>query len=371
MSLRSVVGDMDLDTVLKEGCTRDWQTVHEVEPVRFAVIGLGWFTKGRALPALEESDLCTPTVLVSSSTEKARTVAENTDTDCRGITYDQFHGGVASDEYDAIYICTPNALHLEYAETAASFGKHVLCEKPIERSSARARQLTDACAEAGVELMVGYRMHTEPAVRRARELIENGYIGRPVGVSGDMSQRLLDRVNPDPDQWRLDKQLAGGGALFDIGLYPLNTARYLLDADPIAVSGHLSSTHDAFSEVEETISFSVEFPDQVVADCFASYNARQSSSITVTGTEGQVRVEPAFFQDQTRQLHLSRGNGEVSVTVERVDQMLEEFDYFADRLRGDESIRPDGDHGVVDVQTMERVYEAAEENRWLSVNLSA
>jgi len=368
---RSVVRDMDLDTVLEEGCARDWQTVHGVEPVRFAVIGLGWFTKGRALPALEESALCTPTVLVSSSTEKARTVAGDTDTDCRGITYDQFHEGVASDEYDAVYICTPNALHLEYAETAASLGKHVLCEKPIERSSERARELTAVCADAGVELMVGYRMHTEPAVRRARELITNGYIGRPIGVSGDMSQRLLDRVNPDPDQWRLDKQLAGGGALFDIGIYPLNTARYLLDADPVAVSGRLSSTHDAFSAVEETISFAVEFPDHVVANCFASYNARQSSSITVTGTEGQVRVEPAFFQDQTRQLHLSRGDGNVSVTVERVDQMLEEFDYFADRLRGDEPIRPDGDHGVIDVRTMERVYEAAEENRWLPVNRSA
>ena len=358
---------MNLDAVLEESCVRDWQTVESVEPVRFAVIGLGWFTRGRALPAMEKSDRCVPTVLVSSSAEKAEGVAEDTAGATRGITYEEFHDGAAADAYDAVYICTPNALHLEYAETAAGLGKDVLCEKPIERSSDRGRKLVSVCDDADVELMVAYRMHTEPAVRRARELIESGYVGEPMSVTGDMSQRLLDRVNPDPDQWRLDEDLAGGGALFDIGIYPLNTARFLLDADPVAVAGRTSSTHDAFDDIDETVSFSVTFPDDVYANCFASHNARQSSGITVTGTEGQVSVEPAFFQDQARRLHVSRGDSEASFTLEKVDQMLEEFDYFADRVRGGGEIRPDGDHAVVDVEAMETVYEAADEQRWIAL----
>jgi xylose dehydrogenase (NAD/NADP) len=215
--------------------------------------------------------------------------------------------------------------------------------------------------------MIAYRMHTEPAVRRARELIADGYIGDPMAVTGNMSQRLLDRVNPDPDQWRLDEWLAGGGALFDIGIYPLNTARYLLDADPVAVTGNVSSTHDAFDDVDETVAFSVAFPGDVYGQCYASHNARQSSGITVTGTEGQVRIEPAFFQDQSRQLHVSRGDGRASVSLDRVDQMLEEFDYFADRVRGTDPIYPDGAHGLVDMRTMEAVYEAAETESWVDV----
>ncbi|WP_152042466.1 D-xylose 1-dehydrogenase Gfo6 [Salinigranum salinum] len=360
---------MDLDAVLEESCARDWQTVDPdtVDRVRFAVIGLGWFTRGRALPALTDSDLCEPTVLVSSSTEKAQRVAAETAGADHGITYDEFHDGVATDAYDAVYVCTPNALHLAYVETAATYGKDVLCEKPMERDSDRARRLRDAAVEAGIDLMVAYRMHTEPAVRRARELVEAGYIGDPMSVTGDMSQRLLDRVNPDPDQWRLDEDLAGGGALFDIGIYPLNTARFLLDADPVAVTGKTASSHDAFDEVDETVSFSVEFPDEVYANCYASHNARQSSSITVTGTEGQVRVEPAFFQDQARQLHVSRGDGRATVTLTPVDQMREEFDYFADRVRGSDSIHPDGTHGLVDMRVMEAIYEAAEIDRWISV----
>ncbi|RLM53452.1 gfo/Idh/MocA family oxidoreductase [Halobellus sp. Atlit-31R] len=360
---------MDVDSLLSNSCRRDWQTVEpaEIEPVRFAVIGLGWFTTGRALPALEQSEMCEPTVLVSSSAEKAERMAAETDGAAHGITYEEFHDGAASEAYDAVYIVTPNALHLEYVETAAALGKDVLCEKPMERDSERAVELRETAVDADVELMIAYRMHTEPTVRRARELVANGYIGDPMSVTGSMSQRLLDRIDPDPNQWRLDEALAGGGALFDIGIYPLNTARFLLEADPVAVTGNVSSTHDAFDEVDETVAFSAEFPQEVYAQCYASHNARQSSGLTVTGTEGQVRIEPAFFQDRTRKLHVSRGDGRATIAVERVDQMLEEFDYFADRVRGAESVYPDGDHGVVDMRAMEAVYEAAESGRWVSL----
>ena len=360
---------MDIERLIGSQCRRDWERTDpdDVATVRVAAVGLGWFTRGRALPALADSDRCEPTVLVSGSPGKADRVAGEFDAVERTLTYEEYADGVGTDAYDAVYVCTPNAFHLDHARAAAAHGKAVLCEKPIERDSERARELVAACDDAGVELMIAYRMHTEPTVRRAREAIDAGYVGDPVAVRGDMSQRLLERVDPDPDQWRLDADLAGGGALFDIGLYPLNTARFLLDADPVAVTGSVGSTHDAFDGVEETVACSVRFPDGVTAACFASHNARQASSITVTGTEGQVRIEPAFFQDQPRRLHLSRGDSRAEIEVDRVDQMREEFDYFADRLRGDAPIHPDGRHGVVDVEVMEAVYEAADRDVWVEV----
>jgi len=360
---------MDVSTLFAECTRRDWERVdaESADPVRFAVIGLGWFTRGRALPALEASDRCEPTVLVSSTTEKAERVATEFETPDHGITYEQFHDGTAREAYDAVYVCTPNALHLESVETASEFGKAILCEKPLESSTERAERLVEATASAGVELMVGYRMHTEPAVRRARELIAAGDIGKPVAVQGHMSQVMLDHVNPDTDQWRLDAELAGGGALFDIGIYPLNTARFLLDADPVAVSGHTASDQEAFDEVDERVTFTVEFPEEVYASCFASHAARQSSAISVTGTEGRVRIEPAFFQNRTRKLHVSRGDGRGSIAVDRVDQMLEEFDYFADRLRSGQPIEPDGEHALLDMQAMEAIYRSDRAGRWVSV----
>lgn len=362
--------NMQLESILDRGCERDWQSVTttESEPVRFAIIGVGWFTRERVLPALAKSELCEPTVIVTSTAKKANRAATTVEGAKHGITYDQFHEGEATDAYDAVYICTPNALHLPYARTAAEYDKAVLCEKPMERDSERARELINICDTHNVPLMIAYRMHTEPAVRRMREIVDAGLIGDPVEVYGTMTQRLLERINPDPDQWRLDKELAGGGALFDIGLYPLNTARFVLGDDPVRVSSRTRSTHDAFDEVDETVSSTIEFPGEVYATCTASHNARQSSTLRITGTEGQVAVEPAFFQDQQRTLQVSRGDGRLSVSLEKVDQMHEEFDYFADRVRTGEPILADGEHGLIDVQVMEKIYEAAAEQRWLSVS---
>lgn len=361
---------MQLESILDRGCERDWQTVTtaDTEPVRFAVIGIGWFTRERVFPALVESEFCEPTVIVTSTAEKAERVATTVEGAEHGITYDQFHEGEAADAYDAVYICTPNALHLPYVRTAAAYDKAVLCEKPMERDSDRAREMIDVCEKHSVPLMIAYRMHTEPAVRRMREIVDAGLIGEPVEAYGTMTQRLLERINADPDQWRLDEELAGGGALFDIGLYPLNTTRFVLGKDPVAVTGRTRSTHDAFDDVDETVSCTVEFPGEVYATCTASHNARQSSTLRITGTEGQVAVEPAFFQDQQRTLHVSRGDGRLSVSLEKVDQMREEFDYFADRIRTGEPILSDGNHGLVDIQVMETIYESASERQWLSVS---
>lgn len=352
---------MDLETILTRGCARDWEqtSAADTEPVRFAVVGVGWFTLRSVLPAVADSDRCRTTVLVSGSPETARQAAATHTDGATVLSYEEYAKGTAADEYDAVYVCTPNARHLDDVRVAADLGKAVLCEKPMERDVGRARELVETCASSDVRLMVAYRMHTEPTIRRAKDLIEAGFLGRVQRVEGSMCQRLLKSVNPDPDQWRLDEELAGGGALMDIGVYPLNTARFLLEADPIRAGGSTGSNHDAFDAVDEWVSFDLAFPDGVTAGCFASHNARRHSHIAVTGTDGHLAVAPAFFQERNRGLHVSCGDGRATVTLDRVDQMREEFDYFADRLRSGAVIYPDGEHGLQDMEVMAAIYESA------------
>ena len=188
--------DRSLDGLFDGFTERDWRT-DAAGTVRFAMIGLGWWTTEMAMPAAADSELCETTVVVSSSKERATDLADAHATVEHGVTYDEFHDGAASEAYDAVYIATPNALHLQYAETAADLDKAILCEKPMEATVERAEDLVAACE--GVTLMVAYRMHTEPAVRRMKELIDDGFIGDPVQVHGHMSQQLLEMI-PDPDQ---------------------------------------------------------------------------------------------------------------------------------------------------------------------------
>ncbi len=127
---------MNVDALTGGFDRRDWQEQTETnDPVRFAMIGVGWWTTEQAMPAVDAGDLCETTVLVSSDREKAADVAADSETVEHAITYEEFHDGAASDAYDAVYIVTPNALHLPYVETAAELGKAILCEKPMEPPS--------------------------------------------------------------------------------------------------------------------------------------------------------------------------------------------------------------------------------------------
>jgi xylose dehydrogenase (NAD/NADP) len=337
---------------------RDWES--DVDgTVKLVLIGLGWWTVDVSIPAIEASEYCETTVLVSSTTEKAERVADAHDV-ARGISYDEFHDGAASEDYDAIYVCTPNALHLDYAETAAELDTPILCEKPMEATVERAERMVDACRD--VPLMIAYRMHTDPAVRRARELIRAGLVGDPVAVYGHNTQPLLEMI-PDPDQWRLNSDLTGyGSSEMDLGIYSINTARFLLDRDPVAVQSRMTSEHEAFADVpDQCVSSVFALEDEVNMVTTASQHAQSDTQLKVVGTDGEVELSPAFHGECT--LRVARGDVRATVDhtgydVER--EMTEEFDYFADRLLSGREIYPDGEHGLVDMRVIEAVHEAAE-----------
>lgn len=353
---------MDIERYLEEFTERDWQQADPNDgPLRIAMIGLGWWVREQAIPAVRDSEFCETTVLISRQKEEAQTLAARVETADVALSTSEFHAGEGTNDYDAVYVSTPNGVHLEYVESAVEHGKAVLCEKPMEASVDRAERMVDAARTDDVQLMIAYRMHTEPAVRRLRKLLEEGVLGDPLQIHGHMSQRLLEIV-PDPDQWRLDPELAGPGAtVTDIGLYPLNTARFLLEADPIAVESRLVSNDDAFSDVpDEHASFTLAFPDDVTAACTASQNAAQSSHLLVVGSEGTARLDPAFFPDQPRHLSVTRGATAIETTFAQANQMREEFDYFADCVLTGRSPVPDGEHGLIDMRAIEAIYEAAE-----------
>jgi xylose dehydrogenase (NAD/NADP) len=351
---------------------RDWQTADsDAGPVRFALVGLGWWTTDVALPAIENSTFCETTALVSGSREKADRIATRHGVD-HAVTYEAFHDCAATDAYDAVYVGTPNATHLEYAETAAEQSKAILTEKPIEATVGRGRRTVEAAEAANVPLMTGYRMQVEPAVRRARELIESGFVGDPVQVYGSNTQSLLEII-PDADQWRLDPDLTGYGAtVMDIGIYPINTARYLLDRAPVAASARTRSSHEAFGDVpDEHATFTLTYEGDVPLVATTSQNAGSDSQLKIVGTEGIVEFLPAFHGTAT--LRVARGGIRAEITSEFDEHRETEalFDYFADRILTGESIGPDGRQGLHDLRTIRAIHEAADRGEEVGIPLDA
>ncbi|MCL7416389.1 MAG: Gfo/Idh/MocA family oxidoreductase [Halalkalicoccus sp.] len=224
--------------------------------------------------------------------------------------------------------------------------------------------MVEACTDAGVVLMTAYRLRTEPTIRRMHEMIADGVIGDPVHIHGGFSTRLLEHA--DEDSWRLDPEVAGGGALIDLGVYPLNTVRFLLEAEPVAVSAETTSSGAPFDRVEENVAFRLTFPGGTTASCTASFDAHPDSRLQVVGTDGQLLVRSPFGGDVSQELVAERGEVHVSYTGPTVDEVREEFDSFANCVLAGVDCESDGEDGLADLRVIEAAYEAAETGERIS-----
>ena len=348
---------MPLQDAFSNFTRRDWERETVEETIRLAVIGIGGFTRQRALPAIADSACCETTVLVASPPESVADVAETYGVD-HVVDYDPFLEGACVDAYDAVYIAAPNAVHGEYATAAADFGKHVLCEKPLETTVERARAVVDACAEAGVTLMTAYRLQTEPTVRRTRELVQDGIIGDVVQVHGGFSHPLLEQA--DPDTWRLDPDVAGGGALVDLGIYPLNTIRFVLACEPTGVYATTWSEDPPFADVDEHVAIQLEYETGATASCTASFDAHARSALELVGTDGMIDIESPFGGVVPQEMTVESGDVRMEYTGPRVDEVREEFDYFGYCVLTGTDPEPDGEDGLADLRAIEAAYESAE-----------
>lgn len=355
---------MDIEAIQSSAANRDWETDVTDTPLRMAVIGLGWFGADVGLTGIADSKHCEATVVVSGDLDKAERVATDHDL-VAGITYDEFHAGVATDEYDAVYVTTPNARHLPMVESAAEHGKHVLCEKPMEATLERAERMVAACEDADVELMIAYRMQTTPEIRRLRDVIAAGHLGTPVHAEGTFTFH----INPGPDTWRVDQELAGGAALLDIGVYPINALRFVFDEEPVALTAHTVSEHEGFEDVEdEHVTVNLEFPSGATAACHASFNAHSENRLRIVGTAGRAELDPVFNVQVDRTLELDTDTGRFAVGT-GVDEIAAEFDYFACGVLGDTEIEPDGQDGLNDMRIVDATFRSAVEGERVELDL--
>jgi predicted dehydrogenase len=333
-----------------------------------AIVGLGRLSLEEILPALATSKRCRVTALVSGDRDKARRVAAMYDVPESSLyDYRSFDQLRDNPQVHAVYIVLPNALHREFTLRAAKAGKHVLCEKPMATSAADCQAMIDACKAAKRLLMIAYRIQYEPLNRQVMAWVRKG------SVLGKI--KLIDMANcqnqskENLQQWRHIKALAGGGALPDIGLYCLNTARFLLGEEPVEVSASLfSSDNDPrFREVEESILWHMRFPSGVRVQCTSSYGTFTSKRYRVLGDKGWADMDPAFAY---RGLNLKRsrvaedtdefvGTGIEQITTPAKNQFALEMDHFADCVANQRQPWTPGEEGLQDQRIMEAIYESA------------
>jgi predicted dehydrogenase len=266
------------------------ESPYEGPVLRVAIMGLGSYGT-RVAQAMESCTRAKLVGVISGTPSKVKEWQSKyniPDKNC--YNYETFDQVKNNPDIDAIYVITPNALHHDQVIRVAKAGKHAICEKPMALNTKQAEEMIAACKKANVKLLVGYRMHFEPKTLEIIRMRKAGEFGKITFFQG-----LCGFKSGDPTQWRLKKELAGGGAMMDIGIYALNGARYMIGEEPIWVTAQETKTDPVkFKEgIDETIQFQMGFPSGAVASCLSTYNMNNLDRFFLTGDKGFAELLPS------------------------------------------------------------------------------
>ena len=321
--------------------------------LKVAIMGLGSYGT-RVAEAMQSCTRAKLVGVISGTPSKIKKWQSKYDIPAKNCyNYENFDAIIDNPDIDAVYIITPNGLHKDQTIRVAKAGKHVISEKPMGINAQEGQEMVDACKAANVKLLIGYRMHFEPKTVAVIQMRKDGDFGQPKFFQGQSGFTI-----GDPSQWRLNKELSGGGAMMDIGIYSINGARYMLGEEPVWVTAQETKTDpEKFKEgIDETIQFQMGFPSGAVANCLSTYSMNHLDRFYMTGSKGFVEMQP------------STGYGPIEgkthkgpLTQPHVTHQTLQMDGMAALIfDGVQPIVPvDGEEGVKDMKIIDAIFKAA------------
>jgi predicted dehydrogenase len=344
----------------------DKKAVHETYagPVlRVAVMGLGSYGT-RVAAALQTCTKAKLVGLISGTPSKIDNFRSSYDIPLKNCyNYDNFDQIKNNPDMDAVYVITPNGLHHDMVIRAAKAGKHVICEKPMALNARQGQEMVDFCKQAGVKLLVGYRMHFEPKTLEVIRMRKAGEFGKIQFFQGLCGFKI-----GDPNQWRLNKEFSGGGSMMDIGIYAINGSRYMTGEDPIWVTAQETKTDPVkFKEgIDETIQFQFGFPSGATASCLSTYNMNNLDKFFLNGEKGFAEMQPSTNYGPIMG-HTHKGELTQPITIHQAVQLDEMSDII---FNGKQPVvAVDGNEAVKDLKIIEAVYLAVKTGKKVAIKI--
>lgn len=324
-----------------------------------ALVGLGSLSTNQIAPALQKTTNCRLAAIVTGTPDKEKKWADKYGIPAGSIyNYDNFDK-IASDEtVDIVYIVLPNSMHHEFTIRAAKAGKHVLCEKPMANSAQECREMIAACDAANRQLAIGYRCQFVSHHLTLQKAVKENAIGDLKMIEAGFGFRI-----GDPNQWRLKKSLAGGGALMDVGIYALQACRFLTGQEPLSIMAQETKTDAAkFAEVDESITWMMKFPSGIDTYCSTSYNFNGLNKVVAYGSKGLAKMDPAYSYSDL-QLEINGKKQDLS----QQDHFATELDDFATCIRESRPSKVSGQEGLKDLLAIEAIYQSIEKRTSVDV----
>lgn len=331
--------------------------------LRVAIMGLGSYGT-RVAEAMQSCTKAKLVGVISGTPAKVKAWQSKYNIPVKNCyNYENFEDIKNNTDIDAVYVITPNGLHHDHVIRVSKTGKHVISEKPMARNAREAQEMIDACKKANVKLLVGYRMHFEPKTLEIIRMRKSGEFGKILFFQGLCGFKI-----GDPTQWRLNKELAGGGSMMDIGIYAINGSRYMTGEDPIWVTAQETKTdHVKFKEgVDETIQFQFGFPSGATASCLSTYNMNNLDRFFLNGERGYAELYPSTgygpIMGKTNKGELTQ-----PITTHQTVQMDEMAGII---FEGKQPVVPvNGEEALKDLKIIDAIYLAVKTGKKIDINL--
>ena len=320
--------------------------------LNIALCGLGRYA-GYLAEGLQQSEYCRLAGIITGTPAKAEKWKRQYNIPDKNIyNYQNFDAIASNKDIDVVYIVLPNAMHKEYSIRTAKAGKHVIVEKPMAINANDCREMIKACKDANVQMAVGYRLHFEPYNMEIKRLGQEKVFGQV-----RLIETSLGYKTSDPNEWRLNKALAGGGPLMNIGIYCVQAARYVTGEEPVSVTAQFGpiTNKTLFSQVEESLTCQLNFPGGAVSTSSSSYNC-SIDRFFASADKGFFELSPAIsygpFKGRT-------SNGEMKFP--EINQQAVQCDAIAQFLLVNKPLPAHitGEEGLKDLVVMDAIYKAA------------
>jgi 1,5-anhydro-D-fructose reductase (1,5-anhydro-D-mannitol-forming) len=324
--------------------------------IRYGIIGCGLFAEKAIIPALQRSRNSELVALQKRSADAARAVAEKHNVP---LTFTSPSDLVAHDDIDAVFIVSANGAHLGETVAAAESGKHVIVEKPMAVNAREAEQMVAVCEQRGVKLSVAHMIRMSPHAQRMREIVRSGMLGPVTYARADFiyDARLSHRG------WLLDRRMAGGGPVFDVGVHCLDTLRFVLDDEVVSVSAELEP-EPSEDRTEEVAEIALRFSRGTIAAIHCSYRAPiRRKQFEVVGEEAVLSAPDFTIGETTLPLTVSLGRNDEPSTprVEHVavpNLYVEEITHFSDCILTNREPLLSGQNGLANQRVLDLVLQS-------------
>lgn len=331
--------------------------------LRWGLLGNARHAMNAILPALAKTEAGRAVAIAARDATGATETARRFGIERVHASYEAL---LADPNVDAIYIGLPNSLHAEWIEKSIAAGKHVLCEKPIAVNTAETDGIAEKARAKGVQLQEALMTWSHPRWHQIRELIRAGRIGKPTAI-----QARFSFFTRDPGNIRNQSAL-GGGALLDLGMYLVSSARFLLETEPIRAAAIID--YDPDFHTDRCCSFLLDFPNGQ-GSFVCSNQMGYAQRMIVYGSHGHIDIDTPWTPspDQATSLIVNSAAGDAAplveeiITVRAVDQYAEQMTAFAEAVAGKRAPAVPFQSSVNNMRVLDAIRAAGTSGVWQQI----